>query len=175
MQDDKRVNQWIRRKKQEGCVTADAVSANAEANLLSAAAKFQALWNPSADDIPDAKVLDERMRHCPKGSVLSDNDVCISGDSIKERLGHMRKSSAGPDGWKAAELADLPVSWHNKLATLSNAICSSKLVVPAAWTRVAVALIPKGEGDTDKRPITVASVVWRAVAHCQLKRINLVD
>ena len=128
------------------------MSAHAEANLLSAAAKFQALWNPWADDIPDAKVLDERMRLCPKGSVPSNNDVCISGDSIKERLGHMRKCSAGPDGWKSAKLADLPVSWHKKLATLSNAINSSKLDVPAAWTRVAVALIPKGEGDTENDP-----------------------
>lgn len=84
----------------------------------------------------------------------------LKGEDFRRRFRTMAATVGGPDGWwRAANLTKLPLRWHSCLAQLWN-YAMHKTVLPRRWSAALGSLIPKQ--PTGERPITVASVVWRA-------------
>ena len=85
-------------------------------------------------------------------------DLTFSGSDLKRMANTMVGKACGPDQWRVEDLLLLPLEWWHLFATLWNAVLS-KGVIPARWTEIKVALIPKLTGDT--RPISLAAVSSR--------------
>lgn len=101
--------------------------------------------------------------------LLSDFDHTESGpaarieaEDLRRTVAGMRGRAAGPDGWVAEDWLQLPISWWEAASEIWRAVLGG-LELPTTWARVGVALIPKGDGISD-RPLAIAALIWRAGA-----------
>ncbi|KAJ9435454.1 hypothetical protein DIPPA_12764, partial [Diplonema papillatum] len=99
----------------------------------------------------------------------------ITGEELRTLLRKKpKKSASGVDGWRMAELRELPLPLLNALADVMNLVEVTG-VWPASMTTALVSMVPKDESQDPlhTRPITVTSAVYRLWACRRLADIVL--
>ena len=95
--------------------------------------------------------------------------VTISADLLQKRLKLKPKGATGPDGWAIQMLLKLPEGFFAALAALWNGLVHNEGRLPSAWTQTRIVTIEKPEDESGaRRPISIASVLWRLCAGSQL-------
>ena len=169
MRDDDRFSAWIRKDEQidfENEILTDVAEVS---RLNNGKALFKALWN--ATERPEPAVLKPLVdKHARKIRRPCVHDCNICGKQTKRQFNKIAGKAKGTDDWAAALLAQMPEAWHDILADYVNWIAHNGKDIPQSWRYTFCRLIPKPTGG--KRPISIASAVWRAVTHCQLSCIS---
>ncbi|KAJ9460347.1 hypothetical protein DIPPA_24595 [Diplonema papillatum] len=99
----------------------------------------------------------------------------ITGEELRILLRKKpKKSASGVDGWRMAELRELPLPLLNALADVMNLVETTG-DWPASMTTALVSMVPKDESQDPlhTRPITVTSAVYRLWACRRLADIVL--
>ncbi|KAJ9456779.1 hypothetical protein DIPPA_13582 [Diplonema papillatum] len=99
----------------------------------------------------------------------------ITGEELRILLRKKpKKSASGVDGWRMAELRELPLPLLNALADVMNLVEATG-DWPASMTTALVSMVPKDESQDPlhTRPITVTSAVYRLWACRRLADIVL--
>ena len=97
----------------------------------------------------------------------------LDGNDLRKTLRKMKtKTSAGIEGWRMAELKQLPTPLLDKLADVFDVVERTGKW-PKSLMRALISLIPKGNGDgpLEQRPITVTSCVYRLWAATRLRSL----
>ena len=77
-----------------------------------AAAPFFKLWLPSKGMMPEAEALDDLARKLKEKTAtrsLKDKELNVDAPGIKRRMMKVAGKAGGPDGRKAAKLAQMPL------------------------------------------------------------------
>ena len=104
----------------------------------------------------------ERMRHRK-----------LTPQDLREVLRRMNSgTSIGPDGWRAAELKQMPDLWLQRLCDLFDVV-EQLGRWPQSLAQGLIAPIPKADGFSpkDTRPITVMSTVYRLWAGARSRQL----
>ena len=95
----------------------------------------------------------------------------LSGEDLRSAVFNMCDHSAGgADGWQVHEIKVWPMFLFQKLADMLNDVESSG-VWPDDLLIQIISLIPKDADGLDQRPITVATLVYRAWASARAKAL----
>ncbi|CAE7245912.1 pol, partial [Symbiodinium necroappetens] len=97
----------------------------------------------------------------------------ITAAHLRDAIRSMSDSSSGgADGWTVSELKSWPDFLLQKLADLLNDVEDSGGRWPPDLLLQVVALVPKDSTEEDQRPITVATLVYRAWASVRARQLS---
>ena len=124
--------------------------------------KWQPIFCPSPEqeDVPDFASFWNRFGHyVVRAPVVLQK---LTGERLRAAVLRMPNNSAGgADGWTVSELKSWPVLLFDKLADFLNDVEAAGGDWPEELLQI-VSLIPKDETGDDQRPVTVATLVYRA-------------
>ena len=125
------------------------------------------IWN-----VPQQAWCDNSMSHClqrsPRNAPVNIH-LSVSGLELYHAASLMKDKAAGPDGWVAKPLLELPQIWWDAVAELWTSVMKNG-DIPARWVEARVALIPKPDGGT--RPLGITSLMWRIGAKVYVSKLR---
>ena len=84
-------------------------------------------------------------------------------------VGRVKGRAAGADGLTAKEIGRMPDEWFDDWAILYE-VCWAAGRVSSRWVDCRTVMLEKPEGGF--RPLSLASVAWRAVASTHVKKLG---
>lgn len=161
--DHHRLSKWITRVVLPATPMEDADEPLGPQQILEAErGKWEALWTRAAGDPSLGEPAGEPAAQLDAASLQP------TAEDLERSARRLRGKARGMDGW-GDELLALPRSFWELVAQLwGHCVCFGE--VPAQWRAIKAVLIPKPEGG--RRPISVASAVWRVVAGAVAKKLR---
>ena len=120
-------------------------------------------WERGATDLPRVSTFCEALPTLPFGPLE------VSVDLLRAAVHKVGGTAAGLDQWAASAWERLPDPFLHALLALWHA-CLRLGRLPAQWTHVRIALIPKP--DASMRPIAVAVAAYRACMSATAKALR---
>ena len=136
---------------------------------------MKVFWHYAEGQMP---TLEAFMDEC--GDLFEEHPLTLpplQGSAFRKRARNKRHGACSTDGWRAEEVAALPVVIFNEYARLFMAIESGG-EWPEGYTHAPVALLPKpgmsaaAGGPLKQRPITVFAVMYRLYGSLRYKDLE---